>query len=203
MTKMQIIAKTTLTVLGIYAVVTLYSFYPGIYIMYRREGPAMMKEVISLSSYAVLAGFIVYFTIFNNNGLSKRLAGAGEKLEPQNQVDWMVKSLRVGLVFAGLMLLSGSISTVVKIPKIFFLIRPAINDIIISKSVPKILMLSYSEWFRNIYGFSKAMLAIYLICGAPHFICWQLEHTLRRESNIEKTGITDPSICNSERGENE
>jgi len=199
---MQIIAKTVLVVLGIHAVVTLYSFYPGIYV-YRPEGPSIMQEVISLSFYAVLAGFIVYFAIFNNDGLSKWMAGAGEEFEPQNQAVWLVKSLRVGLVFAGLMLLSGSISTIVKIPKIFFLIRPAINDIIISKSVPSILKLSYSEWYRNIYGILKAILAFYLICGAPHYIRWQLEHTRIGEPKIEQAKLADSSISNLEREENE
>ena len=202
MTRMQILAKTTLTVLGIYAVATLCNQYPGAY-MYRREQPAIIPEILSLSAFAVLAALAVYFIIFNNSGFSKRIAGPGEILDPRSRALWLAKSLRVGLVFAGLMLLPRSIPAMVKIPKIFFLIRPALNDIIISKSVPNILKLSYSEWLRNIYGFLRAILALYLIYGAPRFICWQVKHSARQESNIEQKVTAKCPSTNSERSEHE
>jgi len=71
MTKMQILTKTTLTVLGIYAVLTLCNHYPGRY-MYRRYQPAIIQEILSLSALAVLAALAVYFMIFNNTGVSKK-----------------------------------------------------------------------------------------------------------------------------------
>lgn len=197
MTKMQILTKTTLTVLGIYAVLTLCNSYPGRF-MYIREQPAIMPEIISLSAFTVLAALAVYFMIFNNTTFSKRIAGPGEIPEPRKQIDLLGKSLRVGLVFAGLMLLPRSISTLIKIPKMFLLIGSAIDDIVISKRYPRMLMLSYSEWFRNIYDFLKAMLALYLICGAPGFIRLQVRHSLRRQEEFANLSIT-----NSERAENE
>jgi len=202
MTRMQVLAKTALTVLGIYAIVTLWNSYPGGF-MYRHEQPAVVPEILSLSTFAVLAALAVYFMIFNNTALSKRIAGPGEILDPRSQAIWLAKSLRVGLALAGLMLLPRSIPTMVKIPKIFFLIRPAVNDIIISRSVPKILRLSRSEWFRNIYGCLRAILALYLIYGAPHFIRWQVKHGLWQEPNTEQAPVPKCSITNSERPEHE
>ena len=202
MTKMQTLAKTTLTVLGIYAVLTLCNSYPGSF-MYRREQPAIMPEILFLSAFTVLATLAVYFIIFNNTTFSKRIAGPGEIPEPRKQIDLLGKSLRIGLVFTGLMLLPRSIPTLTKTPKMFLLIGSAIDDIVISKRYPRMLILSYSEWFRNTYDFLKAMLALYLICGAPHFIRWQLKHTLCRKFNIDQTEIPNSSIANSERAENE
>jgi len=171
--------------------------------MYRRERPAIVPEILSLSAFTVLAALAVYLMIFNNTKFSKRIAGPGEILRPGTQRALLVKSLRVGLVVAGLMLLPRSIPTMVKIPKIFFLIRPALNDIIVCKSVPDILRLSHSEWFTNIYGFLRAILALYLIYGAPRFIRWQVKHSVRQESNIEKTIATKCAGTNAERAENE
>lgn len=199
---MQILAKTTLTVLGIYAVLTLCNSYPGRF-MYIREQPFIMPEIFFLSAFIVLAALAVYFMIFNNTTFSKRIAGPGEIPEPGKQIDLLGKSLRVGLVFAGLMLLPRSIPTLIKIPKMFLLIGSAIDDIVISKRYPRMLILSYSEWLRNIFDFLKAMLAFYLICGAPHFIRCQLKHALCRKSNIDQTEIPNSSIANSERAENE
>ena len=202
MTRMQILAKTTLTVLGIYAVLTLCNSYPGGF-MYRREQPAIVPEILSLSAFTVLAALAVCFMIFNNTKFSKRIAGPGEILRPGTQRALLVKSLRVGLVVAGLMLLPRSIPTIVEIPKIFFLIRPALNDIIVCKSVPDIVRLSHSEWFRNIHDFLRAILALYLIYGAPRFIRWQVKHSLRQEPNIEQAAPPKSSITNSERRQHE
>jgi hypothetical protein len=199
---MQVLAKAALIVLGVYAILTLCNAYPSRY-MYRHEQPAVVLEMLSLCTFAVLAALTVYFMIFKNTALSKRIAGPGEILDPGSQALWLVKSLRVGLVLAGLMLLPGSVPMIVKIPRIFFLIRPALNDIIISKRVPNILRLSYSEWFKNIHGFLRAILAIYLIYGAPHFTRWQAKQDLHSQGTIERTEIPNSSITNQERPENE
>jgi hypothetical protein len=202
MTRMQILAKTTLTGLGIYAILALCNAYPGRY-MYRREQPAIVPEILSLGSFAVLGALAVYFMISNNTAFSKRIAGPGQILDPGSQALWLAKSLRVGLVLAGLMMLPRSIPIMVKIPKIFFLIRPALNDIIISKSVPHALKLSYSEWFRNIYGLLRAILTLYLIYGAPHFTRWQVKQNRHSQTNIERIESPNSSITTPERAENE
>ncbi len=182
MTKMQIFAKTVLTILGIYAVATFYYLYPGQYTSQMEES-TILREIMSFCAFTALAAFVTYFMIFNNDSIAVKIAGPGEQLSQQSQTNLLSKSLRIGLVLAGLMLLPRSVPTIVKIPKIFFLIRPAVNDIIISKSVPKILRLSYAQWYRNIYEFMKTILSIYLICGAPHFIAWQVKNSLQESSS--------------------
>jgi hypothetical protein len=84
MTKMQIFAKTVLTVLGIYAVVTLYRFYPGRY-AYRPDETPIFQELGLLSAFTIVVGFIVYFTVFNNTRLSGNLAGPGPQLDSTTQ----------------------------------------------------------------------------------------------------------------------
>jgi len=134
----------------------------------------------------MLAGLVAYFMVLSNNGLASKLTGPGPPLESTTQTAWLVQSLRVGLIFTGLMLLPGSALTLVKIAKTFFLIRPALNEIIISKSTPNMLRLSYAQWYTSIYHLLKAVLAIYLICGAPHFVRWQAKHS-RQENGAAPT----------------
>ena len=176
MTRVQIIAKTLLTVLGIYAVVTLYRFYLPRYAYLPDEMPIFQKLVL-LCAFTVVVGFVAYFMVFNNNRLSGKLVGPGRPLDRVTQASWLAKSLRIGLVFVGLMLIPDSIPVVIKTLKLFFLIRTAVNDIMISKSIPKILDLSYRQWLNVLYDFLKALLALYLICGAPHFVRWQAKHS--------------------------
>ena len=176
MTKIQIIAKTALTVLGIYAVVTLYGVYPGRYV-YQPDKTPILQEFALLCTFTILVGFVAYFMVFDNNRLSGKLTGPGQLLEGQTQATLLVKSLDVGLVFTGLMLLPGSAPTLVKIAKTFFLIRPALNEIIISRSTPNMLRLSYTQWYTSTYHLLKAVLTVYLICGAPHFVRWQAKHS--------------------------
>jgi hypothetical protein len=202
MTKMQIFAKTVFTVLGIYAVVTLYRFYPGRY-AYRPDETPIFQELVLLSAFTVVVGFIVYFTVLNNTRLSSKLAGPGPLLESATQAAWLAKSLRVGLVFIGLMLLPNSMPVIVKTLKLFFLIRTTVNDIVIWKSIPRILERSYREWFNVLYDFLKALLALYLICGAPHFIRWQIRHIAPPAPHTEQIESAHQCSTDLERSESE
>jgi len=195
MTKMQVVAKTILTVLGIHAIVALCGNYPGQYLFATQE-ISVLSEALFFLAFILGVAFVGYFMVFGNNQLSRKMAGTAEQFVPRDQTDWLVKSLRVGLVFAGLMLLPRSVPILIRTAKLFFLIRPAVSDIIVSKTVPDILRLSYAQWYRTIYEFLKAILAIYLLCGAPYFLRWQMRHSSRTEAATKKTEIADPGATN-------
>jgi len=185
MTRMQTITKTVLMVLGIYGVVTLWRSYPGQY-HYPDEAPVIL-QVLCLLAFAVLTVLIMYLMVFDNDSLCHKMTGAEDDSARAEQPALLTKSLRIGLVFTGLMLLPNSMPAMIKIPKLFFLIRPAVSDIITSRDVPNMLRLSGAEWFRNIYNLLKVILAIYLVCGAPHFVRWQLRHSRRAEPDEPET----------------
>ena len=182
MAKMQIIAKAVLTVLGIYALVILLFSQRWFFLSSQQS---VLPKILYFAAFAVLTAFIVFFTIFSNDNLARKMAGPGDELNPAAKALWLTASLRLGLVFAGLMLLPDSIPTMAKILKIPFLIRPAVSQMFLFKSLPTVLNLPPAGWFRIICDFFKAILAVYLICGAPYFIRWQLKHSLRHQSNAE------------------
>jgi hypothetical protein len=193
MARIQIFARTMLTILALYAVVVLVGYYSY---LPRMQELSLWQELLACFACITLAIGIVYFLSFNHR-LYRKIVGADEAAEPQAQPRWLVESLRIGLVFAGLMLLPRSVPVLIRTAKLFFLIRPAVSDIIVSKTVPDILKLSYAQWYRTIYEFLKAVLAIYLLCGAPYFLRWQMRHSPRAQSATKQTEIADAQATNS------
>ena len=158
MTKMQIIAKTVLTVLGIHVVLTLYYLYLARYVGPVEKLPILLAQAMFCVSFTTLAALVACLMVFNNDSLARKMAGPGQEIDKRAQMEWLTKSLRTGLVFAGLTLLPGFM------PKGY-----SLND---SRIVTMFIC-------------AKAVLALYLVCGAPHFVRWQTRRSLRRIAYIE------------------
>ncbi|MFH1719681.1 MAG: hypothetical protein ABIF19_20200 [Planctomycetota bacterium] len=85
MTKMQIIAKSVLTVLGIYAVITLYYFYP-VGSGSATGGAAVGRDIAFFCVFTAFAAVVVYFLAFNNDGLARKMAGPGCQVDRRTQM---------------------------------------------------------------------------------------------------------------------
>lgn len=201
MTKMQIVAKTVLIILGIYAVITLCYYLSMLQLI---QSTRSSTFILFFAVLAIITTAIVFFVIFKNDNSSRKMAGDGEELNPTNEAIWLAASLRLGAVLCGLILLSTSIPTILSILLSPIYIRTLVNEIFLFEGFPKLLMFPLSKWLTMIYNFAKAVLAIYLLCGAPQFIRWQLKHsTVHRQPNTGKIETTNFPITNSERPSNE
>ena len=172
MTKMQIIAKTVLTVLGIHIALTLYHFYLLRYAGPVGKLPILLVQTMVCVSFTTLAGFIAYRMVFNNDSLARKMAGPGQEIDKRAQMAWLTKSLRTGLVFAGLTLLPGF--------------------------TPKGYSLNDSP-IITIFMCARAVLTLYLICGAPHFARWQARRSLCQIADIEEAETSNSSTSSPER----
>ena len=172
MTKMQIIAKTVLTVLGIHIVLTLYHFYLLRYVGPFEKLPMLLAQAMFCVSVTTVAAFLAYLMVFNNDNLALKMAGPGQEIDNRAQMKWLTKSLRTGLVFAGLMLLPGFT------PK-----GHSLND------SPIVTM----------FICARAVLTLYLICGAPHFVRWQTRRSLRQIAYIEQAETSNFTVKSPER----
>jgi len=182
MTKMQIIAKSVLTVLGVYAVIVLYYYYPV------NSGSAAGRAAFGcdLASFCIFTAFAavaVYFLAFNNDELARKIAGPGRLEDRRIQAELLAKSLRVGLVFAGLILLPRSIPSILGAPSS---LATGLDNIFIFNRMPQVENLFVREQFRSIYGLFKAALAVYLILGAPHLVRWQCNRLQRQAPLVEQ-----------------
>jgi len=182
MTKMQIIAKTALTVLGIYTILTFCRLYAPPYLGPEGDLP-ILWHVAFFSGFTPLAALVILFLIFNNDGIARKIAGLGPIPDRHTQTAWLIESLRVGLVLTGLMLLPKSIPAIVSIFS---------NSFSLGR-FPYVLGASSRTGFEYTYNLIRTVLALYLVCGAPHFICWQVRHSLRRFGDMEPVEAPDSS----------
>lgn len=202
MTRMQLIAKSGLVSLGIYAVVTLCWYLTHVIPSF--NFPSCLIGILCFAVFAVFIAVITFFLIFNNDSLARKMAGLGDQLNPAAKTLWLSSSLRVAAVFCGLILLSASIPTIRNILLVPIRIRPFINEIFLFDSYPKPLLMPFSKWCRIIYNFLKIILAVYLLCGAPHFVRWQFRHSIiQYQPTTPKTEPENSPIANSERDDNE
>jgi hypothetical protein len=199
MTKMQIIAKAILACLGIYIVTTLSetitkSAFTG-------SDSSALVVAINLAGITVFITVIAFFLIFKNDALACKIPGPGEKLGSKLGPIWLIGSLRVGLVFLGLVLLTSSIPGILNVA--FRLSPPNIRlwltNAIASKNTFDLIDLSSQKQLTFVYDSLNLVLIIYLLCGAPHLICWQLKHSMILQQPQETQNPNDYS----ERPENE
>ena len=154
MTKMQIVAKATLTILGTMCIVNLcHNLSMLTYFIWNTS---TLRVILFLSAFIILLITIAYLLIFKNNRLASIMAGEGEKLNPESQALWLAVSLRLVAIFYGLMLLSTSIPTILNIVVSPIHIRPLINEIFTFKTFPKSLIFTTRQWSTMIYNFLKA-----------------------------------------------
>jgi len=202
MTKMQIIAKAGLVSLGIYAIVTLCWHLSCLTPLF--DFPSLLTSILFYAAFAVFIAVIVFFLIFNNNDLARKIVGPEEELNPTAKALWLTASLRLAVVFCGLILLSTSIPTILSILLSPIHIRTWVNELFLFRGFPKSLMFPFRKWCTLIYDFLKTILAIYLLCGAPHFVRWQLRHSIAyHQPNTPKIETASSSTSNSERTKNE
>jgi hypothetical protein len=178
---MQILARTLVTVLGIYAIVSIYASAIFSLTIAAREEPAFWRFIPLVFILIVLTVLFAFYGIFNNSPAVRLIIGSANTQFTEEQKRWLIQSLRIGLVFLGLMLLPRALPGIVKIAKIPFILRPMINDAIVTGGIPAQLKITATEWVRNTYTYLLAAMVFYLIAGAPNLVRWQLKHSAHEE----------------------
>ncbi|MCX5637455.1 MAG: hypothetical protein NTX52_07155 [Planctomycetota bacterium] len=185
---MQIIAKAVLAILGLSAIVNICSYLRMLTSL--TQDTSALRTILFLPVFIILLIPIAYFLIFKNNRLACKMAGPGEKLNPESETLWLVASLRLVAILYGLILLSSSIPTILNIAVSPLYIRPLINEIFTFGTFPKSLIFPAAQWSYMIYNFLKALLAIYLLYGWPQFIRFQL-NVCKTESLLKQNLYTE------------
>ncbi|MCK4913525.1 MAG: hypothetical protein KAI59_04775 [Planctomycetes bacterium] len=171
MSKMQIIAKAILTIIGISAITSIFQYFS--YPLFTIVNISILNVVLFFAVLTILLVVIAYLFIFKNNWLASKIAGSGEKLNSENEVLWLTASIRIAAIFCGLILLPGAIPTMLKIVVFPIHMRGLINEIFIFGGFPKSINLTATQWFRMIHGLVNASLSAWLLCGRIPFMCLQ------------------------------
>jgi hypothetical protein len=187
MTKMQAIAQTVLTVLGVYAVVTLCHSYPGRYMhaTSTQSSFGILLEVVFFPAFIVFVGLVGYILILRNGPLAEAIVDDDGSGQPVDAV-FLARSLRIGFVLAALMLLPGSVPFLVKTLGLPFVLRPIVNEWIVSGGFSSFLKISWAQWYMTGFELFRAILMVYLIAGAPHLLRAQVRWSLPPKLDMNK-----------------
>jgi hypothetical protein len=182
MTKMQIIAKTVLTFLGISAFVNFSQNLTMLTYLTLAHDTSVLQVILFSLFVIILLIAIVYLLIFKNDWLACKMTGSSEKLDPESETLWLAGSLRMVAISYGLILLADSITTILNILALPLYIRPLVNEIFTFGTFPKSLAFTPRQWPSIVYNLLQAILAVYLLYGWPQFIRFQLN--LRKTKSL-------------------
>ena len=189
---MQIIAKAVLTFLGISALVNFCQNLSMLTSSTQTQDTSILRVILFLPAVIILLIAIVYLLIFKNDWLACKMAGTGEKLNHESETLWLAGSLRMVAISYGLILLAGSVTTILNILASPLYIRPLVNEIFTFRAFPKSLVFTPHQWSSIVYNFLEAILAVYLLYGWPQFIHYQLNIRKTKSSfnqNLDTEGI--------------
>jgi hypothetical protein len=162
------LARIILVGLGIYVLVTqgigIIATLP--YLFYEKS-PYGLYLIVRLVSFAILIaglGLVIYLLICRADTLSEKMTDVCRS--DQTIVWWLPFAFRLAMVCAGIFVLSRSISGIS--------LTIASYAQMISRSSSKASI----PWERVLGWIAQLALATYLLCGAPHFVRWQVRKTL-------------------------
>jgi hypothetical protein len=171
MNKLHVIAKVAFGMLGIYLIISVINSVLSFAIMAAQSFQTYHGwALIGLVTYgAVLFGYIwlVYYLLFRRADIfAQKIVGPEESPAPANPFAWYPFALRLAVMAAGFLFLQSSIW--------------ALQQVV--HSVRFNFKTGYSGGSEYLYRqvvFFLIYLAIsiYLLCGAPQFVCWHVKKT--------------------------
>lgn len=176
MTKMYVLAKCTVTVLGVYAI-SLTLRYVALPLMPAAAAMGPRAGAIVVVCAYLLLCLAFYFALIKERGFVFRLAGPPKPNEPLAEAPDFVKALRIAVVFAGLMFLPGALQYLPYLAKLPVMSR----DLLFAALGLERFSSQLPEDRRVLIGVLNSLLrtclAAYLILGAPAYIKWQVRKT--------------------------
>ena len=177
MTRMHLFAKLILTTIGISIFATMLD---SIELLARTvAGRPLYNEIVFrcvFSAVFFIAGFVfIYYLLFHSDNLIKKIVGPTANNNPVEFI-WIITGFHVVFMFCGLLLLRGSVNFLIK-ASVFIVTSPKILvDMLVYKYVDDMFRLNFYEWIEVILKSCRAILGIYLLMGAPHFIRRQIRN---------------------------
>ena len=168
MNKMHTLAKIILSAIGIFfAILLLPQLVIPIYWFYSEPtwetaGTLFFSVLLITGAVAVL----VYLFIYKRESLAKKIVGSEQLPEPDSQIQWLPVALRLICVAGGIYFLNTVLSQTTQV---------------ISRFVAFKAIYTYAPFdYRSLLPWIIMLICgVYLLCGAPHFVRWQVKKTLQ------------------------
>lgn len=172
MNKTHTLTKVTLTLMALFFIIRIVpQLMIPFYWLYQKPS----WEVAGALLFALLAvggavAALVYAFIYKRDVLAKRIVGSQAEPEGQSQVSWLPTALRLICIAGGLYFLNTALWLATNILRRFAFLKA---------------QGAYStyrpfSWESIFVWVITVACGIYLVCGAPHFVRWQVKKTLQQ-----------------------
>ena len=168
---MQTLAKILLAILGIYIItrmVTVIIIYIPMVFTNSFGIESIIGKITALLVmllHTTIILVIAYQLLFRGQFWAEKIVNE-QPNEPHKQIFWLPAAYRLASVFCGLLVAYR-----------------------VAESIPRVLIILYRhnqagqfagnyEWTSVLGVVIQLVLGIYLLCGAPHFVRWQVKKTL-------------------------
>ena len=175
MNKMHTLAKIILSAIAIFFTLRLLSQLPMLFFWFYSK-PSWETAATSFFSLLLTAGAIaamLYLFIYKRESLAKKIVGPEQFPEPGSQIQWLPVALRLICITGGIYFLSS----------VLWRATHVINQLAVFKATNAP---GYTSFYTRAPFNPGSLLpwlimltiGIYLLCGAPHFVRWQVKKTL-------------------------
>jgi len=188
MNKMHTLTKIILSAIGILFTIRLLSQLPfAIYWFYSK--PAWETAGSLLLSLLLTAGIVavlLYIFVYKRESLAKKIVGSEQLPEPDSQIQWLPVALRLICIAGGFYFLS----TVLR-QTTYVIGQLAFFEAHTYANANYKVIYTYAPFnYRSLLPWIIMLICgIYLVCGAPHFVRWQVKKTLqlcKQQSEMKK-----------------
>jgi len=170
MNKIHAIAKIVFAALGIYIAVTIipYAIASVAMLFYQQFNLASIALFLgNLVMLAICIALLYYFLVRKRDWLAQKVVGTVDWYEPATDIYWLTAAFRIICVVAGVLFLYRFLIGITHYLPIQTILQMAREN----KPYARMLKASIGWFILLPFG-------IYLLCGAPHFVRWQVKKTL-------------------------
>jgi hypothetical protein len=176
MNDLRKLARIILVGLGIYVLVKYgIGLFAGLPYLFYGESPLRGFAVVQLVSFVLVTvclSLVIYALVWKADFWSAKIID-GDK-PGRAEIWWLPFAFRLASVCAGILYLSWAISALVSIIGSYI---QMMDPGFVFRPLP----------WHNVVGWVIQLgLGIYLLCGAPHFVRWQVKKTLEHCKRLEE-----------------
>lgn len=162
-------AKVILAAIGIFYIVKIVpmTIQSVVVAISSRSLKSSWPILVSLFIISAAVFFLWYFFCYRRSWLAEKIIGTAGEYETEGEIPWFPAALRLVCIFAGLY----CFCMVLKMLSMYLqYFRHFARDFVIYRIIELPLLL---------------IVGIYLVCGAPHFVRWQVKKTLEQCRKLE------------------
>jgi hypothetical protein len=169
MTKMHLLSKLALTVLGVLVLVESLRYIR----LVGTVGPGLVPSLCSLGIFLLLSVLACRLLFWCDAWVERMIGPADQDAPPVSRIR-AVGGFRVVLLFCGLLVLADRIEILIRAVAFITVAPRIIVNMIVYRHIDKVFYMPVSSWARLIADLCGAALGIYLVLGAPRFVRWQM-----------------------------